>query len=158
MNALPPSRLGLFAAVALLLGGGAEGRQQASPTDARSAKAAHAALSAGKDAAETRLKEARDAVAADIREEQERDIRVAAALKESTTRLPLRVILDKNVTIDNVRVTAYSAGNVTLTWPQGEVQYPLALLSDETRGALVGTALSRGNSRDYFEMGKLLMR
>ena len=158
MNALSANRLGLFAAAALLLPGGAEGRQQASPTDVRFAKAARAALSAGKDIAETRLKEARDAVAADTREEQDRDSRVAAALKESTSRLPLRVVLDKNVTIDNVRVTAYSAGTVTLTWPQGEVQYPLALLSDETRGALVGTALSRGNSRDYFEMGKLLMR
>jgi tetratricopeptide (TPR) repeat protein len=137
---------------------GAEGRQDPQPVESRSATAARSSLSAGMEAAVLRLKEAREAAAAEAHEETERDARLAAVLKDSTARVPLRVALDRNVVLDKVRITAYRAGVVTLTWPQGEVQYPLALLSDDIRGGLVGTALSKATSRDHFEMGKLLLR
>ena len=141
-----------------LAAGGAEGRQERGATESRFARVARATLEAGKEASTLRLKEAREAVAADAREETERDARIASALKDWTDRVPLRVTLDRSVVLDQVRITGYAAGVVTLTWPQGEVRYPLTLLSDDTRAALVGTALSKGTPRDYFEMGKLLLR
>jgi tetratricopeptide (TPR) repeat protein len=158
MNLL--ARRGLHSAtLAIFLGAlGAEGRQDDDSSDGRFAREVRTALEAGKEAARLRLREATDAVAADAREEKERDGRIAAALKESTSRVPLRVPLHDNVILDNVSITGYAAGVVTLTWPQGEVRYPLASLPDETRGALIGISLSKGTARDHFEMGKLLVR
>lgn len=142
----------------LLAGRGADGRQEPDSPDARFIKSARALLASGKPAAEARLREAKEAVIAAAREENDRDERLGRALKESTTRLPLRLSLDRSATIDNVRVTAYAGGVVSLAWPQGEVQYPLAMLSEDARAALVGIALSKGTARDAFEMGKLLLR
>ncbi len=141
-------------AAALLLGA----RQEQERPDAEDLKALRAAFEAGKELASARVRAAKEAVASELREESERDARIERALKDLTTRTPLRVPLSETLILDGVRVTGYFAGRVTLTWPQGEVEYPLELLPDETRGLLVGVALAKATPRDHFEMGKRLVR
>ncbi len=116
-----------------------------------------ASFDAGRKAALDRVAAAREEIARELKEESEREGRIAKALRELTDRAPLRIQLPGNVWLENVRVTAYAAGRVKLTWPQGEVEYPLELLPEETRAALLGGALAKATPRDHLEIGKLLL-
>src|SRR5207302_8215957 len=104
-----------------------------------------------------RVRDAKEAVTAEMKEETERDLRLERAMTDATGRAPLRVVLSENIVLDGARVTSYSRGRVTLTWPQGEVEYPLELLPEEARGALLGIALTKPSPRDHLELGKLLV-
>ncbi len=123
----------------------------------RTAKALRDAFDAGREAAHERVREARDAVAREAEEERQRDARIARSLKELTDRAPLRVPLHEDLALENVRVTSYAGGRVTLSWPQGEVEYPLDRLPEETKVELLAGALARATPRDHFEIGKLFL-
>ncbi|HUR38383.1 MAG TPA: DUF1570 domain-containing protein [Planctomycetota bacterium] len=110
------------------------------------------------EAANARVKAAREELAKEGAEEKARDGRIEKALQDSTAKAPLRVKLAENLVIDQVKVASYAAGRVKLVWPQGSVEYPLELLPQETRGPLLNGILATCTPRDQFEVGRLLLR
>ena len=125
--------------------------------EARTDRLLRDAFEAGKKAALDRVAAARGDIARELKEESEREGRIAKALKALTDRAPLRIQLPGNVWLENGKVAAYAAGRLKLSWPQGEVEYPLELLPEETRATLLGGALAKATPRDHLEIGKLLL-
>jgi len=115
-------------------------------------------LASGKSDAAARVLQLRKAVAAEFKDEADRDTRLARILQDLTARAPLRVPISEMLTLENVRIDSYSGGRVQLKWPQGEVEYPLELLPEDTRSILLSGILSKAMPRDVFEVGKLLVR
>lgn len=124
---------------------------------ARLARAVAAAFAAERPAAEARVQAAREAVAREARDEGERETRIEAALRDHTARTPLKVVLPGNVVLENAKVVRYADGRVKLAWPQGEVEYPLELLPEDARSAILA-GLQAVSPRDHLDVGRLLLR
>lgn len=124
---------------------------------ARTAQAVRDLFASGKEAALARVREAQEDLKKAAREDSERDARVSKAMAEFTERNPLRVRLSETLVLEPVRVTGYADGRVRMSWPQGQVEYPLDLLPEDAKATLLSVALSRAAARDHFEFGKLFL-
>jgi hypothetical protein len=131
---------------------------QETPSRDPGEEALAASLEAGRAAALARVEDARASLDRELQESADRERRIEAALRELTSRSPLKLALPGGITLDGVRVEAFRGDRFTLVWPQGRVEVPFASLPEESRQALLGNYFGKATPRDLLEIGRRLLK